>query len=143
MASTDGATLLSVKNLRIEFLTNEKWFPVMEGANFSVARGKTLGLVGESGSGKTTIGRAALRLVRTSGGVVRFAGKNIAGLRGRALQDYRRAAQIVENARLHEKVVDVEEQLRHNERLHPHLRLQLSKLSAGKTAWWSFFASSV
>jgi peptide/nickel transport system ATP-binding protein len=54
-----------------------------------------LGLVGESGSGKTTIGRAALRLVRTAGGTIRFAGKDIAGLRGKALRDYRRAAQIV------------------------------------------------
>jgi len=54
-----------------------------------------LGLVGESGSGKTTIGRAVLRLVRTAGGSIRFAGEDIAGLRGRALQDYRRAAQIV------------------------------------------------
>ena len=54
-----------------------------------------LGLVGESGSGKTTIGRAVLRLVGTAGGSIRFAGKDIAGLRGRGLQDYRRAAQIV------------------------------------------------
>ena len=54
-----------------------------------------LGLVGESGSGKTTIGRAVLRLVRTAGGSIRFAGKDIDGLNGRALQDYRRAAQIV------------------------------------------------
>jgi oligopeptide/dipeptide ABC transporter ATP-binding protein len=54
-----------------------------------------LGLVGESGSGKTTIGRAVLRLVPMAGGSIRFAGKDIAGLRGKALQDYRRAAQIV------------------------------------------------
>jgi peptide/nickel transport system ATP-binding protein len=54
-----------------------------------------LGLVGESGSGKTTIGRAVLRLVGTAGGSIRCAGKDIAGLRGKALQDYRRAAQIV------------------------------------------------
>jgi peptide/nickel transport system ATP-binding protein len=54
-----------------------------------------LALVGESGSGKTTIGRAALRLVSAVGGTIRYDGKNIAGLRGRALKDYRRAAQIV------------------------------------------------
>jgi peptide/nickel transport system ATP-binding protein len=54
-----------------------------------------LGLVGESGSGKTTLGRAVLRLVRTAGGTIRFGGQDIAGLRGKALQDYRRAAQIV------------------------------------------------
>jgi oligopeptide/dipeptide ABC transporter ATP-binding protein len=54
-----------------------------------------LALVGESGSGKTTIGRAALRLVSTAGGIIRFDGKDITGLRGRALKAYRRAAQIV------------------------------------------------
>ena len=54
-----------------------------------------LGLVGESGSGKTTIGRAVLRLVPAAGGSIRFAGQDIAGLRGKAMRDYRRAAQIV------------------------------------------------
>ena len=54
-----------------------------------------LALVGESGSGKTTIGRAALRLVNAVGGTIRFEGKIVTGLRGRALKDYRRAAQIV------------------------------------------------
>ncbi len=54
-----------------------------------------LGLVGESGSGKTTIGRAVLRLARISGGQIRFEGADVTTLRGRALRDYRRAAQIV------------------------------------------------
>ena len=54
-----------------------------------------LGLVGESGSGKTTIGRAVVRLARISGGQIRFEGTDVTFLRGRALQDYRRAAQIV------------------------------------------------
>jgi oligopeptide/dipeptide ABC transporter ATP-binding protein len=54
-----------------------------------------LALVGESGSGKTTIGRAALRLVRPANGTIRYSGQDINGLRGRALTDYRRAAQIV------------------------------------------------
>jgi oligopeptide transport system ATP-binding protein len=54
-----------------------------------------LALVGESGSGKTTIGRAALRLVNAVGGTIRFEGKIVTKLRGRALKDYRRAAQIV------------------------------------------------
>ena len=54
-----------------------------------------LGLVGESGSGKTTIGRAVLRLAQVSSGQIRFEGTDIATLRGRALQEYRRAAQIV------------------------------------------------
>jgi oligopeptide transport system ATP-binding protein len=68
----------------------------VDGVSLQLAPGPYgLGLVGESGSGKTTIGRAALRLVSTVGGTIRFEGKDITGLRGSALKDYRRAAQIV------------------------------------------------
>src|SRR5262249_53663237 len=87
-----GPWLLDISELAVRF------GPVraVDGVSLQLPPGPCgLGLVGESGSGETTIGRAALRLVPTSGGVVRFAGKNIAGLRGKALQDYRRAAQIV------------------------------------------------
>jgi peptide/nickel transport system ATP-binding protein len=68
----------------------------VDGVSLQLPRGPYgLALVGESGSGKTTIGRAALRLVRAAGGSIRFDGKDIAGLRGGALKGYRRAAQIV------------------------------------------------
>jgi oligopeptide transport system ATP-binding protein len=68
----------------------------VDGVSLQLAPGPYgLGLVGESGSGKTTIGWAALRLVSTVGGTIRFEGKDITRLRGRALKDYRRAAQIV------------------------------------------------
>ena len=55
--------LLSVQGLRIEFLTRQKWLPVMEDATFSLARGTTLGLVGESGSGKTVSALAVMGLL--------------------------------------------------------------------------------
>jgi peptide/nickel transport system ATP-binding protein len=86
------APLLDIADLVVRF------GPVraVDGVSLQLAPGPYgLGLVGESGSGKTTIGRAALRLVTTAGGTIRFEGKDITGLRGRALQDYRRAAQIV------------------------------------------------
>jgi oligopeptide/dipeptide ABC transporter ATP-binding protein len=87
-----AAPLLDISELAVRF------GPVraVDGVSLQLPPGPCgLGLVGESGSGKTTIGRAVLRLVRPAGGSIRFAGKDIAGLRGRALQDYRRAAQIV------------------------------------------------
>ena len=68
----------------------------VDGVSLQLAAGPFgLGLVGESGSGKTTIGRAVLRLARISGGQIRFEGADLASLRGRALHEYRRAAQIV------------------------------------------------
>ena len=73
--------LLSVKNLRVEFLTNGQWFPVMEDATFTVERGKTLGLVGESGSGKTVSALAVMGLLPPRGcrasGAALFEGRDL------------------------------------------------------------------
>ena len=84
--------LLEVTGLTVRF------GPVraVDGVSLRVAAGPFgLGLVGESGSGKTTIGRAVLRLVPAASGRVLFQGTDVATLRGRALQEYRRAAQVV------------------------------------------------
>ena len=84
--------MLEVRDLSVRF------GPVraVDGVSLQLAAGPFgLGLVGESGSGKTTIGRAVVRLARISGGQIRFEGADLASLRGRALKDYRRAAQIV------------------------------------------------
>jgi peptide/nickel transport system ATP-binding protein len=75
------AALLDVHNLRIEFRTSGTWLPVMEDANFSVPRGKTLGLVGESGSGKTVSALAVMGLlpakVSQVTGSIRFEGQEL------------------------------------------------------------------
>jgi peptide/nickel transport system ATP-binding protein len=52
---------------------------VVHGVDLDIPRGAALGLVGESGSGKTTIGRALVRLIRPSGGALRYDGVDIAG----------------------------------------------------------------
>jgi peptide/nickel transport system ATP-binding protein len=67
----------------------------VDGVSLTVARGRTLGLVGESGCGKTTVGRAILRLVEPTAGSVFIGGTDFRALRGRALRQYRRHAQIV------------------------------------------------
>ena len=75
------APLLSVEDLRIEFLTNGEWLPVMEEATFSVWPGRTLGLVGESGSGKTVSALAVMGLlppkVSRASGSARFLGRDL------------------------------------------------------------------
>jgi peptide/nickel transport system ATP-binding protein len=67
----------------------------VDGVSFDIARGETLGLVGESGCGKSTTGRLLLRLLRATGGSVRFEGAPVFALQGEALRALRRDMQIV------------------------------------------------
>jgi microcin C transport system ATP-binding protein len=66
----------------------------VDGVSLELCEGRTLGVVGESGSGKSTLGFGLLRLVPSSG-TITFAGRNIEGLRGRALRPLRRDMQLV------------------------------------------------
>ncbi|UCH27950.1 MAG: ABC transporter ATP-binding protein [Trueperaceae bacterium] len=54
--------LLEVSNLKISFRTDEGLVQAVDGVDFSVAHGKTLGIVGESGSGKSVSTKAIVRL---------------------------------------------------------------------------------
>lgn len=63
-------TILEVKNLTKHFKTKRGMLHAVDGINFSVKRGQTLGLVGESGCGKTTVGRTLLRLIEPTSGEI-------------------------------------------------------------------------
>ena len=67
----------------------------VDGVDFDVARGETLGVVGESGCGKSTLGRLVLRLIEPSAGRVRFDGADLGELGPVALRARRRAMQII------------------------------------------------
>lgn len=93
--------------LQVEGL--KTWYPLRKGVfsrvygyvkavdevSLEVYEGETLGLVGESGCGKTTLGRSILRLAEPTGGKVWFDGIEVTALKGQALRDFRKQAQIV------------------------------------------------
>ena len=67
----------------------------VDGVNFSVFPGETLGVVGESGCGKTTTSKLVLTQEAPTSGSLIFKGKDVGQLRGRELKEYRQAVQVV------------------------------------------------
>ena len=88
-------TILEVKNLTKHFKTKRGMLHAVDGINFSVKRGQTLGLVGESGCGKTTVGRTLLRLIEPTSGEIIFEGKNITKISLNKLRHVRKDMQLI------------------------------------------------
>jgi peptide/nickel transport system ATP-binding protein len=102
-ASSEGQVLLDVSGL-------EKHFPVtrgifiqrkigavkaVDGLNFSVNRGETLGVVGETGCGKSTMGRLLSRLLEPTGGKIMYDGQDITHRSTRQMRPLRREIQMI------------------------------------------------
>src|ERR1051326_250665 len=66
--------VLSVRNLKVEFVTRHQVLRAIDGVSFDIARGEVLGVVGESGAGKSVTGLAVIGLIdppgRISGGEI-------------------------------------------------------------------------
>jgi peptide/nickel transport system permease protein len=122
------ATLLSVRDLSVEFPLERKSVKAVRSVSFDVDRGETLGIVGESGSGKSVTALSIIQLLdspgRVTGGEILFEGrdltriddKEMAALRGKRIgMVFQNPAsslnpvlsigsQMVETIRQHEKV---------------------------------------
>lgn len=74
---------------------NAGYVYAVDGVDFSIAEGETLGLVGESGCGKSTVARTVLRLVEPTAGSIKLNGCDITHLGKAAMRPHRREMQII------------------------------------------------
>jgi oligopeptide transport system ATP-binding protein len=108
MSETNGKNgsqdqaLLQVQGLKMYFPITSGIFQrtvgyikAVDGLDFSVVKGETLGLVGESGCGKSTTGRAILQLYKPTEGHVYFEGTDLTQLKGDELRKQRRRMQMI------------------------------------------------
>ena len=94
--------LIEVKNLKKYFpitggvfSRKTNWVKAVDGVDFSIRRGETMGLVGESGCGKTTLGRVILLIEEPSEGEILFEGKNILNFNWKKIRSLRREMQVI------------------------------------------------
>src|SRR5262245_53832458 len=86
--------LLSVRDLRVQFHTDDGTLKAVDGVSFYVKKGETLGIVGESGSGKTVANLSVMHLIpeppsKIAGGSIEFNGQDVLKLSPRELRRLR------------------------------------------------------
>ncbi len=100
---------MAAEQALLELKDVKKYFPVkagvlkrtvgyvkaVDGINFSIKKGETLGLVGESGCGKSPTGRTILRLLEATEGEIYFEGENILDYDRNKMRSLRRQMQII------------------------------------------------
>ena len=87
--------LVQAKDLKKYFKVSNGQLHAVDGVNFSIKKGTTLGVVGESGCGKSTLGRVLLRLYDVTSGQILYDGKDITRLSAKELKPIRAKMQMI------------------------------------------------
>jgi oligopeptide/dipeptide ABC transporter ATP-binding protein len=103
MSENQNGSIVEVRGLRTYFpIKSRSLIPrvvgqvmAVDGIDFTIGAGETLGLVGESGSGKTTAARSVLMLVKPTAGSVKLDGTEITTLNARQLRPIRRKTSMI------------------------------------------------
>src|SRR5258708_21468641 len=94
MTAGSNGNLLSVKDLRTYFETEDGTVKAVDGISFDLKQGETLGIVGESGSGKSVANLSLMRLIpdppgKIMSGSIMFDGRDLRKLTARAIREIR------------------------------------------------------
>ena len=84
-----------IKIKDLTFFYNKQEKPAIENLSFNIEKGDFVVLCGKSGCGKSTLGRTLIRLIPATDGHVYLDGEDISGLKGKALKQMRKKAQII------------------------------------------------
>ena len=93
-AIKNGETFLEIRNLAVEYHTDDAVIYAVNNINLTIEKGRTIGLVGETGAGKTTIAKSILRILPTppaklKSGEILFGGKDLLQLPEKAMRKVR------------------------------------------------------
>ena len=93
--------ILKVNNVKTHFDVTKGIFSpkqivkAVDGVSFEINHNETFGLVGESGCGKSTLGRTIVKLYDPVEGNIEFEGKDISGIKGDELKEFRKNVQMI------------------------------------------------
>jgi oligopeptide transport system ATP-binding protein len=88
-ALKDAPVVLSVRDLEVQFRTEDGWLTAIDGLSYDLRRGETLGIVGESGSGKSVTNLAVMRLLPIPPARILFHGQDLLELSAEAMRKIR------------------------------------------------------
>ncbi len=89
------AALVEVQGLKKYFKSPRGQVHAVDDVSMKIEKGTTMGIVGESGCGKSTLGRTIIQMIPPTDGKIIFDGKDVSGLKGKALKDYHSRAQFI------------------------------------------------